>query len=172
MIKSGGSFFYKGRRFTIGAVISLKGLPYMITVSHIFRGEGDYLTVDGMKVAVTRILKDFDLALIELPPACPFEVTELGSAAELEQAALVVNDTRIIRCRVVTAGTSLLFLGFQCNDMPEPGDSGSPILQAGKVIGFMSSITLDTCMEIAISSEQLFSLAHMLSKPDYQHGNL
>ncbi len=146
MIKSGGSFFYKGRRFTIGAVISFKGLPYMVTVSHIFREEGDHLTVDGMKVAVTRILKDFDLALIELPPACTFEITEFGSAAELEQATLVVNDTHVIRCRVVTAGASLLFLGFQCSDMPEPGDSGSPILQAGKVIGIISSITLDTCM--------------------------
>ncbi|KKH46038.1 trypsin-like peptidase domain-containing protein [Methanosarcina sp. 1.H.A.2.2] len=158
MIKSGGSFFYKGERCTIGAVISLKGLPYMVTVSHIFRrGEGDHLTVDGTKLAVTRVLKDFDLALIELPPACTFEITELGSAAELEQAVLV-NDIHAINCRVVNAGASLLFLGFQCYNMPEPGDSGSPILQTGKVIGLMSSVTLDTCMGIAISSSIIRSL--------------
>ncbi len=157
MIKSGGSFFYKGKRCTIGAVISLKGLLYMVTVSHIFRGEGDHLIVDGTKLVVTSILKDFDLALIELPPDSVVEITEFGSAAELEQAVLI-NDIRVIRCRVVNAGASLLFLGFQCNDMPEPGDSGSPILQVGKVIGLMSSVTLDTCMGIAISSSILRSL--------------
>ncbi|KKG17263.1 hypothetical protein EO98_08715 [Methanosarcina sp. 2.H.T.1A.6] len=158
MIKSGGSFFYKGERCTIGAVISLNGLPYMVTVSHIFRrGEGDHLTVDGIKLTVTSILKDFDLALIELPPTCTFEITEFGRAAELEQAVLV-NDIHVIKCRVVNAGASLLFLGFQCYNMPEPGDSGSPILQAGKVIGLMSSVTLDTCMGIAISSSIIRSL--------------
>jgi len=152
MIKSGGSFFYKGKRCTIGAVILLKGLPYMVTVSHIFRsGKGDHLTVDGMELAGSSILKDFDLALIELPPACMFEITGLDKAAELEQA-LLVNEIHTIRCRVVNAGASLLFLGFQCYNMPEPGDSGSPITQAGKVIGLMSSVTLDTCMGIAISS--------------------
>lgn len=158
MIKSGGLFFYNGKRCTVGAVISLKGLPYMVTVSHVFRrGEGDHLTVDGMKLTVTSILKDFDLALVELPPASKFEITELGSAAELEQA-VVFNDIHSINCRVVNAGASLLFLGFQCYNMPEPGDSGSPILQAGKVIGLMSSVTLDTCMGIAISSSIIRSL--------------
>jgi hypothetical protein len=158
MIKSGGSFFYKGKRSIIGAVILHRGLPHMATVSHIFRGgEGDHLTVDGIDLTVTKILKDFDLVLIELPPVSKFEITELGSAAELEQAA-IVSDFRVIRCRVVNAGASLIFLGFQCNNMPEPEDSGSPILQAEKVIGIMSSVTLDTCMGIAISSNILRSL--------------
>lgn len=158
MIKSGGSFYYKGERCTIGAVILLKGLPYMVTVSHVFRrGEGDHLTVEGRKLTVTRIVKAFDLALIELPPICTFEITELGSAVELEQAALI-NDLHSINCRVVNAGASLLFLGFQCYNMPEPGDSGSPILQAGKVIGIISSITMDTCMGIAISSSVIRNL--------------
>ncbi len=158
MIKAGSPFFYKGKNCIVGAVISLKELPYMVTVSHIFsRGKGEHLTVDGTKLTVTRILKEFDLALIELPPACEFEITELGSAAELEQAVLV-NDVRAINCRVVNAGASLLFLGFQCYNMPEPGDSGSPIVQSGKVIGLMSSVTLDTCMGIAISSSIIRSL--------------
>jgi hypothetical protein len=157
MIKSGGSFFYKEKRCAIGAVISLKGVPYMVTVSHIFRGAGDHLIVDGMEVAVTRILKDFDLALIKLPPDSEVELTEFGSAAVLEQAELI-NDIHIIRCRVVNAGASLLFLNFQYNNMPVPGDSGSPILQAGKVIGLMSSITLNSCMGTAISSSIIRSL--------------
>jgi hypothetical protein len=157
MIKAGGSFFYNGKRCTIGAVILLKGLPYMVTVSHIFRGAGDHLTVDGMKLVVTSILKDYDLALIELPPDSAVEITEFGSAAVLEQAELV-NEIHIILCRVVNAGASLVYLSFRRFDMPEPGDSGSPILQAGKVIGLISSVTLNNCTGTAISSNILRSL--------------
>ena len=157
MIKSGGSFFHNGTRCTIGAVILLKGLPYMVTVSHLFRGEGDHLTVDGMKLAVTRILKDYDLALIELPPDIPVEITEFGIPAVLEQAELI-NETHVIRCRIVNSGASLVYLSFPRLNMPEPGDSGSPILQGGKVIGLMSSVTLNNCMGTAISSNILRSL--------------
>jgi len=158
MIKAGSSFLHNGKRCTIGAVILLKGLPYMVTVSHIFRGEGDRLTVDGMKLVVTRILKGYDIALIKLPPDIAVKITEFGSPAELELAVLV-NDTRTINyCRVANSGASLLFLGFQCHDMPEPEDSGTPVLQGGKVIGMMTSTTLDTCMGIAVSSKILRSL--------------
>ena len=72
----------------------------MVTVSHIFRGEGDRLTVNGMKLFVTRILKDHNLALIELPLGAAVEITEFGSPAELELAELI-NDTRVIHyCRI------------------------------------------------------------------------
>ena len=158
MIKAGSSFFHNGKRGTIGAVISLKGVFYAVTVSSIFQGERDRLTVDGRKLAVTKILKDHDLALIELPAGSEIEITEFGSPAELELAELI-NDTRVIHyCRVANSGASLLFLGFQCHDMPAPEDSGSPIVQAGKVIGIMSSTTLDTCMGMAVSSKILRSL--------------
>ena len=97
----------------------------MVTVSHIFRGEGDRLTVDGMKLVVTRILKGYDIALIKLPPDIAVKITEFGSPAELELAVLV-NDTRTINyCRVANSGASLLFLGFQCHGLPYPhGSSG------------------------------------------------
>lgn len=157
MIKAGGSFFHNGNRCTVGAVIPLKGLPYMVTVSHLFRGEGDSLIIDGTKLAVTKILKDHDLALIKLPPDSQIEITELGSPAVLEQAELI-NEIHAIRCRVVNVGASLVYLSFRRFDMPEPGDSGSPILQAGKVIGLISSVTLNNCTGTAISSNILRSL--------------
>lgn len=157
MIKAGSSFFYMKKRCIVGAVILLKELPYMVTVSHLFKGEGDSLIVDGMRPTVTRILKNYDLALIKLPPECIVKITELGSAAELEEAFLV-NNIHVIRCRVINAGASRLYLGFRCLDMPESGDSGSPILQAGKVIGIISSVMLDNCMGIAISFSVLRSL--------------
>jgi hypothetical protein len=157
MIKSGGSFFYKGKRCIIGAVISLEGLPYIVAASHIFHGAGDHVKVDGMDVSVKSILKDFDLALIELPPDCMVEITEFGSALVLENAMLA-NDTHVIKCKVVNSGASLLYLLFPGFDMPQPGDSGSPILQAGKVIGLLSSITLNNCTGTAISSYIIRSL--------------
>jgi hypothetical protein len=163
MIKSGGFFFYKGMRCIIGAVISFKGLPYIVTASHIFGREGERVTVDGREFAVKIIFKDFDLALIELPPDCAFEITEFGSAAVLENASLV-NDAHAIACRVINAGTSLLFLSFPSFDMPQPGDSGSPIQQAGKVIGLLSSFTLNNCTGTAISSNILRSLGDYENK--------
>jgi len=157
MIKSGGFFFYKGMRCIIGAVISLKGLPYIVTASHIFQGAGDHVKVDGMEVVVKSLLKEFDLALIELPPDCMVEITEFGSAVVLENASLV-NDMHTIKCKVINAGASLLYLSFSYLDMPQPGDSGSPIMQAGKVIGLLSSLTLNSCMGTAISTTQFPTL--------------
>ena len=114
------------------------------------------MKVDGIEVAVKSILKDFDLALIELPPDCMAEITEFGSALVLENA-LLANETHVIKCKVVNSGASLLYLlpGF---DMPQSGDSGSPILQSGKVIGLLSSITLNNCTGTAISSNIIRSL--------------
>lgn len=144
-------------RCIIGAVISFKGLPYIVAASHIFRGEGDRVTVDGREFAVKRMFKDFDLALIGIPSDSTFEITQLGSAAVLENASLV-NDVHAITCRVTNAGATLLYLSFSFYNMPQPGDSGSPILQAGKVIGFLSSLTLNSCTGTAISSNVLRSL--------------
>jgi hypothetical protein len=153
MIKSGGYFFYKSMRCTIGAVISFRGSHYIVASYHIFRGTGDCVIVDGKELVVKSIFKDFDLALIELPTDCMFEVTEFGSAAVLETATLV-NDMHFKKCNVINAGASLLYLLFPISNMPPPGDSGSPILQAGKVIGILSSVTLNNSMGTAISTAQ------------------
>ena len=140
-------------RCIIGAVISFKGSHCIVTASHIFRGTGNRVTVDGRELVVKSILKDFDLALIELPTDCIFKATEFGSAEILETATLV-NDMHVIKCKVINAGASLLYLLFPISDMPQPGDSGSPILQAGKVIGILSSVTLNNSMGTAISTAQ------------------
>ncbi len=129
----------------------------MVAASHIFKGAGDGLEVDGIEVAVTHVLKDFDLALIELPTCCNIELTNFGSAAVLEDAFLV-NNNHIIKCRVLSARASLLYLSSPCSDMPQPGDSGSPILQASKVIGFISSALLTDCMGVAVSANILHIL--------------
>lgn len=104
-----------------------------------------------------RFLEDFDVALIALPSGCEAEVTQFGSAAVMEEAYLF-NEKHTITCKVIRAGTSLHSLLFPCFNMPEPGDSGSPVLQDGKVIGLLSSIMLSNCTGTAVSSDVLKSL--------------
>jgi len=157
MIKSGGTFSYKGKTCVIGAVVSVKGSAYIIAASHIFKGVGDLLNVEGIEVKVKSIFKENDLALIEVPSGCEVEVTEFGSAAVLENA-LLVNDIHTLKCRVINAGSSLIYLNFSYLDMPQPGDSGSPIMQKEKVIGLLSSLTLNSCMGTAISAAQFSRL--------------
>jgi hypothetical protein len=160
MIKSGGSFLFKGMRCVIGAIILIKGRHYIACASHIFHGTGmrSRVQANGAEGIVSRFLDDFDIALIELPPGCTVEGTELGSAAVMEDS-LLVNEYHSIPCRVIRAGVSLLSLLFPCSDMPQPGDSGSPIQQDGKVIGILSSVMLSNCTGTAVSSEVLRSLS-------------
>lgn len=98
------------------------------------------------------------MALIELPFGCKAEITGLGSAIVMEEAHLI-NETHSIPCRVIRAGISLLSLQFPCFDMPQPGDSGSPIVQKGKVVGLLSSVMFSNCTGTAVSSEVLKDLS-------------
>lgn len=108
MIRAGGSFFYRGYRCVIGAVLYIKERQYI--------------------------------------------------ASAVMDDALLLNENHTISCRVTRAGASLLSLQFPCSDMPQPGDSGSPILQEGKVVGMLSSVMFGNCTGTAVSSEVLRSL--------------
>ncbi|VVB93620.1 Uncharacterised protein [uncultured archaeon] len=160
MIKSGGTFLYKGYRCVIGAVIPIENSTYIAAASHIFykAGVGSRVQFEGAEGIVRKFLDDYDVALIELPSGCKAEITELGSAAVMEDA-LLVNEYHSIPCRVIRAGASLLYLLFPCSDMPQPGDSGSPIVQKGKVVGLLSSVMLGNCTGTAVSSDVLLSLS-------------
>lgn len=157
MIKSGGSFFHEGYRCVIGAVLSIRGRKDIAAASHIFHKAGTCVEVEGMKGIVRRFIEDYDVALIELPEGCTSEVTELGRAVVMDDA-LLVNDRHTIQCRVTRAGASLLTLQFPCSDMPQPGDSGSPIVQDGMVVGLLSSVMFGNCTGTAVSSEVLRTL--------------
>lgn len=158
MIKSGGFFLYKGTQSVIGAVLPIRGRRYIAAASHLFHKAdvGSCVQVEGVLGIVRRFLEDYDVALVELPPGCAAEITELGSARVMEDAMLT-NERHSIPCRVIRAGAFLLYLQFPCSDMPEAGDSGSPIMQNGKVIGLLSSVMLGNCTGTAVSSEVLRS---------------
>jgi len=158
MIKSGDSFFYKGTRYVIGAILSIDGRHYIAAAAHIFHETGNNVQVNGTEGIVKRFLDDFDVALIELSSGCMDQITELGSTSVMEEA-MMSNEKSNIPCRIIQGGTSLLSLLFRCFDMPQPGDSGSPIVQKGKVIGLLSSIAIGNCTGTAVSSEVLRNLS-------------
>ncbi len=160
MIKSGGTFLFKGYSCVIGAVIPIKDRRYIAAASHIFHKTdmGSRVQVESAEGVVRKFMEDYDVALIELPSGCKAGVTELGSAAVMEEA-LLVNEHHTIPCMVIRAGASLLYLQFPCSDMPQPGDSGSPILQEGRVIGLLSSVALGNCTGTAVSSAVLRNLS-------------
>ena len=160
MIESGGSFLFRGRNYVIGAVFVLKGRRYIAASSHIFQEAGSRVKAGGVEGIVKRFLEDYDIALIELPPDCISEATVFGRAEVMEDA-LLVNERHSIPGRVTRSGTSLLSLQFPCSDMPQPGDSGSPILQEGMVVGLLSSVMLGNCTGTAVSSDVLRSLSDL-----------
>ncbi len=159
MIKSGGYFSIKGANCVIGAIVSINEKQYIATASHIFEGDkiGTVVQVGSFQGTVKKFLPGFDIVLIELPPGSEAMITVLGRAAVMEDAVLM-NERHSIRCRVIRAGAALHSLLFPCFDMPQPGDSGSPILQDGKVIGLLSSVTLGNCTGTAVSSDVLRDL--------------
>ncbi len=160
MIKSGGTFLFKGCRCVICAVISIGNSTYIAAASHIFSKAdmGSRVQIESTEGIIQKFVEDHDVMLIELPPCCKAETTELGSAAVMDDA-LLINEHHTIPCRVIRAGASLLYLQFPCSAMPQPGDSGSPILQNGKVIGLLSSVMLGNCTGTAVSSDVLRSLS-------------
>ncbi len=75
MIKSGGYFLFKGTRYVISAVLSIKGKLYIAAVAHVFHGAGvgSRVHVNGVQGIVKQFLDGFDVALIELPFGCDAE---------------------------------------------------------------------------------------------------
>ncbi|MGB9936756.1 MAG: SpoIVB peptidase S55 domain-containing protein [Methanobacterium sp.] len=53
----------------------------------------------------------------------------------------------------MTIGKIYHYLSFSFQTLPLPGDSGSPIIQNGKVVGILASIFYNNATGIAISLE-------------------
>ena len=141
-------------RGTVGAVIRHNKRVYALTAGHVIRygdgAVGTKVVVDGHPGTVVRLLNEYDLALINVPPehARPSAI----GPAHFGPAELITYDRRI-ECRVIDTGRNLNRFAFPCADMPLPGDSGAPIVQEGNVIGLLSSILFNNCTGLGISSE-------------------
>ena len=50
---------------------------------------------------------------------------------------------------------SLAYVVLPLGNLPGPGESGSPLIQDGKVVGLLLSLNMHTCKGIAISAEMI-----------------
>ncbi|MGZ4863957.1 MAG: serine protease [Halobacteriota archaeon] len=154
MISEGCLVKSKAIRGTIGAIIAYGERTCAITAGHVIRygsgAVGTKVVVDGHESKVIRLFNEYDLALIEIPSEHA-TLSAIGRAS-FGPAELVTYDKRIT-CRVIGTGKNLNRFAFPCGNMPVPGDSGSPIIQEGEVIGLLSSVLYNNCTGLGISSE-------------------
>lgn len=160
MIKS-GDFFLSGKTGgVIGAVVPWHGAYAGVAPSHIFRYSGtDLLLVGNQNCRVAFIPGDADLAIFPLLTAC--KVTELGKP-HLGEVALE-NAARKRSCRISDVSWSIAYVVLPPGDLPGPGDSGTPLVQDGKVVGMLLSFNMHTYKGIAISSGMIKEVAERKS---------
>ena len=160
MIKS-GEFFLSGRTGgVIGAVVPWRGAYAGIAPAHIFHYSGtDSLRVGNQNCRIAFIPGDADLAFFPILAAC--NPTELGKP-HLGEVTLE-NAARKRSCRISDVSWSIAYVVLPPGDLPGPGDSGTPLVQDGKVVGMLLSFNMHTYKGIAISAEMIKEVAQRKS---------
>lgn len=156
MLKS-GDFFLSGKTGGVmGAVIPWgKGFAG-VAPGHIFHySRTDILTINGQEAKVVYMPGDADLAFFPLMTAA--KPTELAKPRFGE--VFLENAARKKTCRISDTSWSICYVVLPPGDLPGPGDSGTPLVQDGKVVGMLLSLNMHTCKGIAISAEMIKSVA-------------
>lgn len=152
MIASGDQFIAGRSGGVVGAVVFWRGGYAGVAPAHIFQGAGtDKLRVGGLACTVAYMPSDADLAFFPIRGAC--RPTDLGKPRLGE--AEICNERHSIRCRVSDASWSVVYVVLPPGDLPGPGESGSPLIQDGQVVGLLLSLNMHTCKGIAISSDMI-----------------
>jgi len=155
-LTAGGKLTCNDKEGIIGAVIKYNGKSCVLTAYHILKvgkcGLGDKVLFDSAEGRVIEILINYDLAIVEIDDCEPdVEFSEIGMP-EIGPA-YALKDNFKNPCRVLTVGKTYHYLSFSFKTLPLPGDSGSPIIQNGKVVGILASIFYTNANGIAISLE-------------------
>jgi hypothetical protein len=150
MLKA-GDFFLSGKSGGVVGAFLPWGKAYAgVTPGHIFHCSGtDHLRIGSQNTKVARYSSEADIAVF--PVFSPCEPTVLAKP-RLGDAELVNARTRM-GCKISDVSWSIAYAVLRPNDLPGPGDSGTPVLQGGKVVGMLLSINLGTCRGILLSSE-------------------
>ena len=155
-IVAGETLICNDKTGVVGAVIKYKGRNCILTSYHVLRAGncslGDNLRINGFKSKVSAILINYDLAVAEI--YAPESVLEFSYMAEPEIGpAYALKGEFKNPCNIMTIGKTYHYLSFSFQTLPLPGDSGSPIIQNGKVVGILASIFYNNATGIAISLE-------------------
>ncbi len=153
-VRAGGTLLCNDKEGVIGAVIKYKNKNCILTAYHVLRVEncslGDSLKVNGFNAEVIEILVNHDLAVAEI--YVPDSLLEFSNIDKPEIGpAYALKGKFRNPCNIMTLGKIYHYLSFSFQTLPLPGDSGSPIIQNGKVVGILASIFYNNATGIAVS---------------------
>lgn len=152
MIRSGDQFIAGRSGGVVGAVVPWRRAYAGVAPAHIFHAAGTHrLRVGGLLCQVAYMPNDADLAFFHIPGAC--QPTDLERAQLGE--ALLCNSRHTMKCRISDTSWSVAYVVLPPGNLPGPGDSGSPLIQDGRVVGLLLSLNMHTCKGIAISAEMI-----------------
>ena len=152
MIKSGDQFIAGRSGGVVGAVVPWRGAFAGVAPAHIFHAAGTHnLRVGGLACKVAYIPNDADLAFFPILGACQPTLLAKPSLGEAE----LKNSQRSLLCRISDTSWSIAYVVLPLGNLPGPGDSGSPLIQDGQVVGLLLSLNMHTCKGIAISSDMI-----------------
>lgn len=150
MLKAGDLFLAGKSGGVVGAIVPWGSGYAGVAPAHIFHLAGTkMLCISGQNIKVVYIPNDADLAFFPIFTSC--RPTMLGKP-RLGQATLQ-NAARQKNCRISDTSCSVCYVVLPPGDLPGPGDSGTPLVQDGLVVGMLLSINMHTCKGIAISTE-------------------
>lgn len=155
-VRAGGTLICNDKTGVIGAVIKYNNKNCILTAYHVLRvgncNLGNTIHVNKFRGKVTQILLNYDLAIAEIyAPESALEFSDMGEPNI--GPAYALNGEFKNPCNIMTLGKTYHYLSFSFQTLPLPGDSGSPIIQDGKVVGILASIFYNNATGIAISLE-------------------
>ncbi|MGV8174845.1 MAG: hypothetical protein ACP5OU_04010 [Methanothrix sp.] len=152
MIRSGDQFIAGRSGGVVGAVVPWRGCYAGVAPAHIFHAAGTLnLRVGPISCKVAYIPNDADLAFFPIMGEC--RPTELGKPMLGE--AEIFNAMHKMRYRISDTSWSVVYVVLPPGDLPGHGESGSPLIQNGRVVGLLLSLNMHTCKGIAISAEMI-----------------
>ena len=152
MIQSGDLFIAGRSGGVVGAIIPWRGAFAGVAPAHIFHAAGTQnLRVEGLACKVSYMPSDADLAFFPILAACRPTLLAKPRLGEAE----LKNSQRRLKCRISDTSWSIVNVVLPLGDLPGPGDSGSPLIQDGHVVGLLLSLNMHTCKGIAISAEMI-----------------
>ncbi len=156
-VSAGRTLICNDKTGIIGGVIKYKDKNCILTAYHVLRvgncGLGDNIRINKFNGRVIQILMDFDLAIAEIyAPESALDFSDIGKP-EIGPAYALKGEFKN-PCNIMTIGKTYHYLSFSFKTLPLPGDSGSPIIQNGKVVGILASVFYTNANGIAVSLEQ------------------
>jgi hypothetical protein len=158
MITAGQDIYCHEKTGVIGAVVRYKDSYCVLTVQHLLKAggcvQGDQVALNGYEGRVLEVWMDYDLAVIEVQASSSQMKFSLLGIPEIGPAYTLHGEDRN-PCQIMTLGKTYHYLAFAHTRLPLPGDSGSPVIQEGKVVGILLSVFYNNAAGLAASLQDL-----------------